>query len=102
MTEKLGRKALFAAPAALNGNGFEKAAEVPGTESEIAEIAAVLQDAIAGGSPAGIDPEIYPANLRDLAEAVNRAARAIHEHRAAQAGQQIVFAENPMAMVMVD
>jgi len=102
MTEKLGRKALFAAPAALNGNGFEKAAEVPGTESEIAEIAAVLQNAIAGGRPAEINPDDYPASLRDLAETVGLAVRSIREHRTAQAGQLIIFSENPMPMALVD
>lgn len=102
MTEKLGRKALFAAPAALNGNGFEKAAEDQVAGAEIEEIAAFLQSVIAGGSPAGIDPGSFPANLRGLAEVVSHAATAIHEHRTVQTGQQIVFGESPMPMVTVD
>ncbi|MDK2975302.1 MAG: methyl-accepting chemotaxis protein, partial [Methanofollis sp.] len=102
MTEKLGRKALFAAPAALNGNGLEKAAEVPGTESEIVEITKVLQNAIEGGHQTEINPGDYPADLRDLAESVSLAVGLIREHLTAQSGQEIIFAENPMPMALVD
>ncbi|QSZ66278.1 PAS domain-containing protein [Methanofollis aquaemaris] len=66
ISEKPGRQALFAAPAALNGSGEEKEALM----ERVSELATALCRALEGDFSVQVDAEETPEDLRSLTDAV--------------------------------